>query len=165
MAAEDQNFTSVNDFSISAAHRKLTSLAFAAAAQQIPSKSLQQLAVPADCSDHPRARSHPSLCPLPSYFGEDISRNAGCHEDGAELLQQPTVEHGLLTAAGGTRRVRGGHQDPHKLQRSKHCRVNKAWHLLKPNQTHLWLHHKTELILKMETMNRISFISLLPMAA
>lgn len=111
-------------------HRKLTSLASAIVAWQIFSWSLQQLVIPADCCYHPSGHSHPSIH-CPSYFCEDISRNAGCHEDSAELLQEPTVEHGLLTAAGGTRRVCGGHQDPHQLQRRKHCHLNRAWDLLK----------------------------------
>lgn len=52
---------------------------------------------------------------LSTYLGEDVGGDPSSHQDSAQLLQQSTLGHGPLAAAGGTGRVGGRDQDPYKL--------------------------------------------------
>lgn len=49
------------------------------------------------------------------YLSEDVRRHTSGHEDGAQLLQQATLVHGLLTAGCRSRRVHWRHHDSHQL--------------------------------------------------
>ena len=63
------------------------------------------------------------FCPggLPGgYLSEDVCRDSGGHEDGAELLQQAALEHGLLAAGRGPRGVGWGHHHSHQLEGHTH---------------------------------------------
>lgn len=59
------------------------------------------------------------------YLSEDVGRNTCGHEDGAQLLQQTALVHGLLTAGCSSRRVHWGHHDTHQLGTEHRARLQK----------------------------------------